>query len=154
MKRLAVLAAVVGSLAAPSAASAGGMAAWALSGPPAGMQAGDTWNAQIRVVGCQGVPLGSIAPTVVIVDNASGRLVRFRARSAGGLGKYTARVVFPSAGNWSYRVDVYDYPNETFGPFRIAAPASKPDRLLAALPPAGAALLVLGTGLALRRRRS
>lgn len=152
MKRLALVAAVVASLAAPSAASAGGMAAWALSGPPAGMQAGDAWNAQIRVVGCQGVPLG-ITPTVLIVDNASGRQVRFRARSAGAAGEYTARVVFPTAGNWSYRIEVQGLQNQRFGPYRIAAPAREPDRLLAALPPLGAALLVLGSGLLLRRRR-
>jgi hypothetical protein len=153
VKRLALVAAVVGALAAPSAASAGGMAAWALSGPPAGMLAGEAWNAQIRVVGCQGIPLG-VTPSVVIVDNASGRLVRIRARSAGAAGEYTARVVFPTAGNWSYRIDVPGLQNQTFGPYRIAAPASKPDRLLAALPPLGAALLVLGMGALLRRRRS
>jgi hypothetical protein len=34
------------------------------------------------------------------------------------------------------------------------APAQKPSRLLAALPPVGAVLLVLGTGVLLRRRRA
>jgi hypothetical protein len=153
MRRLALVAAILGALAAPSSAAAGGMAAWTLSGPPAGLTAGDAWHAQIRVTGCRGVLLGSITPTVVVVDNRSGRIVRFRGRSTGVPGEYTARVVFPTAGNWSYRVEAHGLRMESFGPYRIAAPAQKPDRLVAALPPIGAVVLVLGTGLVLRRRR-
>jgi hypothetical protein len=153
MKRLALVAAAAGALAVPSVASAGGMAAWALSGPPAGTQAGEAWNAKIRVVGCLGTPLG-ITPTVVIVDNGSGRTMRFRARKAGAPGEYTARVVFPTAGNWSYRIDVQGLRNQAFGPYRITAAKRAGDRLSAALPPVGAALLVLGVGGLLRRRRS
>jgi hypothetical protein len=64
-----------------------------------------------------------------------------------------ARVVFPSAGQWSYEITALGYALDRQGPF-VVRPARKPSRLLAALPPVGAVLLVLGTGLVLRRRRS
>jgi hypothetical protein len=154
MKRLAVVVAIAGALAAPAAASAGGMAAWALSGPQPGIRAGDVWVAKLRVVACMGTP-ADMVPTLVVTENATGREFRVRARSTGAVGKYTASVRFPSAGNWSYRVDLLNFRNQTFGPYRVGpAQVAQPDRLLAALPPVGAALLVLGTGLALRRRRA
>lgn len=150
MRRLALVAAVAAALAAPSAAGAGGMGAFALSGPGKSLKAGDTWVAQLRVVGCVGTPMDAV-PTVAI-SNGSGQRLTFRGKKVAGTGHYTARVVFPSAGRWSYEVVVYGYAMDRHGPF-VVRPAQKPSRLLAALPPAGAVLLVLGTGLILRRRR-
>jgi hypothetical protein len=150
MRRLALVAAVAAALVAPSAAGAGGMGAFALSGPGTNLKAGDTWLAQLRVVGCVGTPTDAV-PTVAIT-NRSGQRLTFRGEKAGVTGRYTARVVFPSAGQWSYAVLVYGYTMDRQGPF-VVRPAKQPSRLLAALPPAGAVLLVLGTGLILRRRR-
>jgi hypothetical protein len=153
MKRLALITVALTSLVAAPTSGAGGMGAFVLSGPPAGAQAGDVWLAKVRVVGCSGQLVGSMAPTVVLLDQASGKRLRFRGVAAGPEGHYTARVVIPSAGSWSYRVNVGAMLiGQTRGPFKVS-PAQKPDRLVAALPPLGAALLVLGTGLALRRRR-
>jgi hypothetical protein len=92
-------------------------------------------------------------PTLTIVSQ-SGQQLAFRGRRTAS-GKYTARVTFPSAGRWSYRVTVGGFGEfERRGPFVVAPATQKPSRLLAALPPVGAVLLVLGTGLLLRRRRA
>ena len=151
MKRLALVAIVAAALGVPGTASAGGMGAWALSGPDKGIRAGDAWVAQLRVVACRGTPM-NMAPTVAITS-ASGRILTFQGRKAGAAGKYVARVVFPSAGEWSYSVSLDGYTQEQRGPF-VVRPARQQPRLLAAIPPVGAVLLVLGTGLVLRRRRT
>jgi hypothetical protein len=141
----------VAALAAPSTAFAGGGGAFVLHGPT-GLKAGDTWLAQIRVVGCMGTHYN--APTAVtITQRGTGRTLTFPGRRAGAVGHYTARVVFPAAGQWTYAAEVNGWAMENTGPFAVA-PNKKPDRLIAAVPPLGAVLLVLGTGLFLRRRRA
>jgi hypothetical protein len=151
MKRLALVTAVLAALAVPATASAGGLAAFALQGPGARIQAGELWVAQIRVVSCMGQLSDLGAPSLTIMDGA-GDVRTFRTQRAGAAGRYTARVVFPSAGDWSYRVNLATWRGETHGPFKVAPKKTQPSRLLAALPPVGAVLLVLGTGLAVRRR--
>jgi hypothetical protein len=151
MKRLTVIAVAAAALAVPSTAFAGGMGAFALHGPRANIQAGETWLAELRVVACLGRPWEAV-PTVAIT-NGKGQRLTFRGEKANGKGRYVARVVFPSAGDWSYAVLVTGYTLDRRGPF-VVRPAKQPSRLLAALPPVGAALLVLGTGLLLRRRRA
>jgi hypothetical protein len=151
MRRLALVAVALAALAAPSTALAGGGGAFVLHGPT-GLKAGDTWLAQIRVVGCVGMHYD--APTAVtITQRGTGRTLTFPGRRAGAVGHYTARVVFPAAGEWTYAATVNGWAMEANGPFAVA-PAPKQRRLHAALPPVGAALLVLGTGLVLRRRRT
>lgn len=151
MRRAVLIAAAAAALAAPGTALGGGMGAWTLSGPDRDIEAGEVWLAQLRVVGCIGNPVDAV-PTLTVVSS-SGQTVAFRGRRTAE-GKYTARVVFPSAGRWSYRVTVGGFGEfERRGPFAVAS-AQKPSRLLAALPPVGAVLLVLGTGLILRRRRA
>jgi hypothetical protein len=151
MRRFVLVSTVVAALAAPATALGGGMAVWAMSGPAPDIKAGDVWLAQLRDVGCIGNPIDA-APTLTVVSK-SGELLSFRGRRTGVAGKYTARVVFPSSGRWSYRVTLNGWGEQAHGPF-VVAPAQKPSRLLAALPPVGAVLLVLGTGALLRRRRS
>ena len=151
MRRLTLVAVVTAALAAPSAAFAGGMGAFALHGPQQGIKAGDTWLVQLRVVACVGAPMSSV-PTVAITNGAGQRLT-FRGQKATGTGRYVARVVFPSAGEWSYSVSVMGYVMDRRGPFAVL-PAQRESRMLAALPPVGAVLLVVGTGLLLRRRRA
>ena len=150
MRRLALVGAVAAALAAPGTALAGGIGSWALSGPPAGIQAGDAWVAQLRVVGCIGTPLDAV-PTLTAVSE-SGERLSVRGRPTRVAGAFTARGVFPSAGRWSYRVTVNGWGDPAYRPF-VVGPAGEPSRLVAALPPVGAALLVFGTGLLLRRRR-
>lgn len=154
MKRLALLVAALAALCAPSVASAGGgMAVVALNRPLAGIVAGDAWIARISVVSCGGFAAG-YTPSLTISDRASGRAVTFRGRPTERQGIYEARVIFPAAGAWSYEVAVNPGFSRSYGPVRVAPPRRAPARLVAALPPVGAMLLVFGTGLVLRRRKA
>jgi hypothetical protein len=95
---------VLGALAVPGAALAGGWATAGLAPPPEGVGPGDTWNAQITVLQHGQTPLDGVVPTVTIRNGSDTRT--FTAEPAGQPGKYVAQVVFPAAGNWSY--EVYD----------------------------------------------
>jgi hypothetical protein len=153
MRRLALAAAALAALAAPTAASAGGLGVQALNAPPAPLTAGGTWTARLRVVSCLGVEASGFA-LAVRASHADGRTVLVSARETARPGIYEARLEFPTAGTWTYTVRAagatYDLERRTVE----VAPAARPSRLLATLPPVGAVLLVLGTGIALRRRRS
>ena len=106
MRRLALLGATVASLAWAGAAQAGCMATVGLSPmPQAGIQAGQAWITNVKVLQHGRTPLAGAKPEIRI-RNASGRLIRFAARATATRGVYRARVVFPAAGRW--RLSVYD----------------------------------------------
>jgi hypothetical protein len=101
MKKLLIgLALVV--LAAPASALAGGWATVGLGGPPDDMGPGDTWNARLTVLQHGTTPLDGLSPTVTIKNGTTSKT--FTAKPAGEPGVYVAKVVFPSAGSWSYQV--------------------------------------------------
>jgi hypothetical protein len=104
MKRLLIPLALV-ALAVPSSALAGGWATAGLS-PPAGVGAGDTWNAEVNILQHGETPLSGVNPTVTIRNATSGEAKTFAARPTDEAGVYVAKVVFPSEGKWSY--EVYD----------------------------------------------
>ena len=104
MKRLLIPLALL-ALAAPSSALAGGWATAGLS-PPEGVGAGDTWNAQVNILQHGETPLSGVSPTVTIRNASTGEAKTFAAKPTDEAGVYVARVVFPSAGKWSY--EVYD----------------------------------------------
>jgi hypothetical protein len=103
MRRL-LMVLVLGALALPGAAVAGGWATAGLAPPPEDVGPGDTWNAQITVLQHGQTPLDGVVPTVTIRNGSETRT--FTASPAGEPGKYVAEVVFPSSGTWSY--EVYD----------------------------------------------
>jgi hypothetical protein len=107
MRRLALLAAVaVGSLVTAGAAEAGCMATVGLSPmPQPGIQAGQPWLVNVKVLQHGRTPLAGARP-VVRIRSAAGRLIRFSARATATRGIYRARVVFPAAGRWG--LSVYD----------------------------------------------
>lgn len=79
--------------------------------PTSGMKAGSPWNAQFEAFSHDGKAL---APAVLI-KNGSGKIQRFTARLTGKrndrggpgvLSLYRADVAFPSAGNWTYGVEL------------------------------------------------
>ena len=78
--------------------------------PPGGTAAGDVWVAQLTVLqhGRNPLPDATQAtPTVTIRNRATGEDATFPAKVTDArAGRYAARVVFPSAGTWSY--EVYD----------------------------------------------
>src|SRR3954465_1110915 len=103
---MAAGAAVIGALALPGAASAGGFATVGLSSLPDGTAPGTPWRVTLTILqhGKTQTPMGGLHPRVVI-RSADGRTTRtFAARPAGRSGEYRADVVFPSAGRWSYTV--------------------------------------------------
>jgi len=89
-------------------ASAGCWATVGLAPPPGGTAAGDVWKAKITVLqhGLNPLPdARDASPRVTIVNSASGKTQTFVAKASDpAAGRYLARVVFPSAGSWSYEV--------------------------------------------------
>jgi YtkA-like len=104
MRRL-VLALALVALAVPASALGGGWATVGVGPPDDGIGPGDTWNAEIKVLQHGETPLNGVNPTLTI-RNENGQTKTFKATPTDKPGVYTAAVVFPSAGNWSY--EVYD----------------------------------------------
>lgn len=101
MKRL-LLAFVLVALAAPVGAFAGGWATAGLAAPPDDVGAGDAWNARITILQHGQTPLEGVTPTVTIRNGPT--VKSFKAKPTDEPGIYLAKVVFPSAGKWSYEV--------------------------------------------------
>lgn len=97
---------VLAALAAPGAAYAGCAATVGLAPPPAGLQPGETWRAEMLVKQHGVRPLPGAQPTLTIVNGKTGERKTFDARRTDTVGVYRADVVFPAAGPWSY--EAYD----------------------------------------------
>jgi YtkA-like protein len=124
MRRLLLILALA-ALAAPASALAGG---WATAGltPPEGVAAGDTWNADVKILQHGQTPLAGVIPTVTIRNVATGKEKTFTAKPTGTVGVYRAKVVFPTDGKYSYKV--YDgftqyggAQTHSFGTFSVGA---------------------------------
>jgi hypothetical protein len=75
--------------------------------PTSGMKAGSPWNAQFEAFSHDG---NALAPAV-LVRKAGGKIERFTAKRTGArpqeqVALYSANVIFPSAGNWTYGVEL------------------------------------------------
>jgi hypothetical protein len=88
----------------PTSALAGGWATAGLGPPDDGIGPGDTWNAKITILQHGITPLSGVHPTVTIQNGSTSKT--FEATATEEPGVYLAKVVFPSAGTWSY--SVYD----------------------------------------------
>jgi hypothetical protein len=152
--RRLLLAVPVALLLVAPAAHAGGWATVGLSSTPAGTSPGEPWDVDVTVLQHGRTPLGDVTPVITITDGAVTR--RFEAKPTARTGVYHARVVFPSAGRWTYQVAdgfVTGFPH-TFPPVRIAAPASVDGGGVSALWLApGVALLAAAAALAAFDRR-
>jgi hypothetical protein len=115
MRRL-LLSLTLVALVAPAGALAGGWATAGLSPPPDDVGAGDTWNARITVLQHGQTPLEGVEPIVMIRNGSTEKA--FPAMPTDEPGVYEAKVVFPTAGTWSYVVD------DGFGQTHTFAPAS------------------------------
>jgi hypothetical protein len=125
MRRLLLTLALV-ALAAPATAFAGGWATAGLSPPDGGVGAGDTWNADVKILQHGMTPLAGVIPTVTIRNVATGKETAFTAKPTDQVGVYRAKVVFPTAGKYSYKV--YDgftqyggAQTHSFGTFSVGA---------------------------------
>ena len=142
------------ALALPAAAAAGGWATAGLAPPPAGIEPGETWRAELTLLQHGRTPLDGVSPSITI----SGPETRtFEFAPVGKPGLYAADVVFPSAGTWSYTVNDDFSQVHTFKPVQIGPPAVSPGGFprwaIAPIAAAGALAAAL-VGLALIRRRA
>ena len=104
MRYLIVISTLVLAVVGAGSASAGGWATVELASMPEGVSAGEPWTAEITVLRHGATPTDGAAP-VLTIRNESGASESFQAEPAGETGVYTARVVFPDAGTWSYEID-------------------------------------------------
>lgn len=95
---------VVAALALPAGAAAGGWATVGLGPPSDGTGPGDTWNAKMTILqhGNPETPLMGVIPTVTIRNGSTTKT--FKGTMTDLEGVSVAKVVFPSAGKWSYTV--------------------------------------------------
>jgi hypothetical protein len=102
---LVAAAALAAALIAPATSLAGGWATVGLSSLPDGAQPGEAWVVDLTVLQHGRTPLQGVRPRVLIRDAHDGAEKSFAARPTGQPGIYRARVVYPSAGRWTYLVD-------------------------------------------------
>ena len=167
MRYLIALGALAVCLAAPVAATAGGWATVELTALPAGVDAGDTWNARFTVLRHGVTPTDGAEPSVAIVDTVTSKRSTFPASPTGETGVYEAAVVFPEGGSW--RIDIDNglvatghgmSATSKFGPVTITdgsggITGGSGDGVLSPLPLAGLGLLlVLGAAAVIGIRRS
>lgn len=101
MRTLAIVIAAIAAVAVP-AANAGGWATVTLAPPPAGLEAEETWTANLTVLRHGVTPTSGAAPSITIRGGSGSQT--FQAKPSGTTGKYAAHVVFPTAGSWDYEV--------------------------------------------------
>ncbi|HMJ95408.1 MAG TPA: hypothetical protein VK486_06125 [Thermoleophilaceae bacterium] len=101
---LVTVTALAVALLAPATTLAGGWATVGLSSLPDGAQPGEAWVVDLTVLQHGRTPLEGIAPRVLL-RASDGAEKHFVAKPTQRAGVYRARVVFPSAGRFTYLVD-------------------------------------------------
>jgi hypothetical protein len=103
MRKLLIGLALV-ALALPASALAGGWATAGVGPPDDGIGPGDTWNAKVTILqhGNPETPLMGVTPTLTIRKGSISKT--FKGTETDVAGVSTIKVVFPSAGKWSYAV--------------------------------------------------
>jgi hypothetical protein len=147
--------AIIGLLALPAGALAGGWATVGLSSTPDGLAPGATWHVDIEVLQHGRRPMTDVHPTVTIMSGETSRT--FTTKPTGRPGVYRASVPFAQAGTWRYVVDDgftqrHSYPAVQIGAGGVSGKASTlalPRLALAGL----AGLLAAGLVLLMPRRR-
>jgi hypothetical protein len=114
------------ALAVPAGATAGGWATVGLGPPPDDMGPGGTWDAKMTILqhGNPETPLMGVIPTVTIQNGSTTRT--FKGTMTDEEGVSVAKVVFPTAGKWSYAVfdgftEYGGATTHTFAPVTIGA---------------------------------
>ncbi len=107
MRRITLVAALAlaAALTAPATSLAGGYATVGLSSLPDEARPGEAWVVDMTVLQHGRTPLDGVQPAMIIDPAGTGIPTRFDAKPTGKPGVYRARVVFPSAGEWSYSAD-------------------------------------------------
>jgi hypothetical protein len=118
---LVAAAALAAAVIVPATSLAGGWATVGLSSLPDGARPGEAWVVDLTVLQHGRTPLEAVRPVVRIGHPDRGTERSFDALPTGQPGVYRARVVFPSAGEWSYSVDDDFSQVHDFGSVRIGA---------------------------------
>lgn len=105
MRLFFALTALAFSLVAVGSAAAGGWASVKLAPPPAGLEPGEVWRAEITVLRHAITPTDGARPSLFIRKEGGANRLTFEAKPTGARGVYAANVVFPEAGVWRYSVD-------------------------------------------------
>jgi hypothetical protein len=122
------------------------------SGPPAAIRAGETWKAELFVHATARQLAAADPPAILIHNDADGWSKIWAKRVPGEPGAYTAAVVFPSGGTWTYHVhDPIAGGGYDFDPVVVAAQGGSGGGLALWLV-VGSAVALL-TAIALRARR-
>lgn len=166
-RSIALVLATLASLALASAAVAGGWAHVSARTVPVDPPAGEETTIEVNVLQHGVTPVSWPELTVIATDAASGTVIRAEAQAVGGAGSYVARIVFPSAGDWTLSFASTDLVMEGSAVMHVAPPAAAPPAgagtptesapasgaiPLALLLLAAAGILAIG-GLAVRSRR-
>jgi hypothetical protein len=106
MRKMLFACAFVGALVYAAPAAAGCWATAQLSPPPAGITAGSTWTAELTVLqhGNKPLPDAASARPTLTIKKGSERKTFTASPVDAARGTYTANVVFPSGGQWSFAV--------------------------------------------------
>jgi hypothetical protein len=134
--------AIIGLLALPAGALAGGWATVGLSSTPDGLGPSQTWNVELEILQHGRTPLDTVHPTVTITAGDTTRT--FQTRAAGRPGTYRATVTFPHAGTWRYVVDDGFSARHRYPAVRIDPGAAAPTAPAAADGFAGGRVLLAG----------
>jgi YtkA-like protein len=118
---LVAAAALAASLMAPATTLAGGWATVGLSSLPDGARSGEEWVVDLTVLQHGRTPLEGVQPSVLLTAGVDGKEKAFVAKPTQRPGVYRARVVFPSAGSWTYSVDDDFSQVHELGTVRVAA---------------------------------
>jgi cytochrome c2 len=142
-----------------SPAFAGGWAVVTLDRLPQGVRAGEAVTVGFTVRQHGLTPVSDLVPppSIDATNPATGETVRSVAEADGGAGHYTARLVLPSGGEWTWGIRAFGDQVQPMPPMQVAA-ANRPEDGVGASSLALAALFlaaglaVLGIVFALRRR--
>jgi hypothetical protein len=102
---LVAAAALAAALVAPATTLAGGWATVGLSSLPDGARPGEEWVVDLTVLQHGRTPLEGVQPRLLVKAANGEKEQAYAARPTERPGVYRARVVFPSAGEWTYSVD-------------------------------------------------
>ena len=127
MRKLVIALVLAAAAVVPAAVQAGGWATVVMAPPPAGLEAEETWAAQLSVMRHGVTPTDGATPSITI--RGPGGTKTFTAQPTGETGAYIAKVVFSEPGSWDYEVSDglaatgYGYSQtHTYSPVEIASP--------------------------------
>jgi hypothetical protein len=118
---LVAAAALAALMTAPATTFAGGWATVGLSSLPDGARTGEAWVVDLTVLQHGRTPLEGVQPRVLLTAAGGDTKEAFAAKPTQRPGVYRARVVFPSAGEWTYSVDDDFSQVHELGTVRVAA---------------------------------